>query len=257
VIVNGGITGETAGIRVLNGGDVTVSGNVAATAAVDDSSIMMYSGTVHVGGNVTAEGADSDGIYASNAATLTVGGSVSSVRYGIRAYSSNVNVAGSVSTSSASSASTVYAGTSSVLTIGGDVTGVGDCGVIAETSAKVTVTGKIQSEYTAIRVSQSGEVFALSNVIADGTVGVGVNAVEKGEATIDGTIWAHKNITFGESDGALVTQTTKPGYLTYSDGLVDPSSVWVKRASLRTPRPRPAYWELRITQPLWRRTMSR
>jgi YVTN family beta-propeller protein len=235
VIVNGGIIGETAGIRVLNGGDITVSGNVTATAATDDSCIMMYSGTVHVGGNITAEGADSDGIYAANAATLTVGGSVSAVRYGIRAYSSTVNVAESVSTTSASSPSTVYAGTSSVLNIGGDVAGAGDCGVIAETNAKVTVTGIIQSKYTGIRVSTGSEVFALGDVIADNTVGVGVNAFETGEATIEGTIQAHKNIIFGESDSALVTPTTKPGYLTYSDGLVDPSSVWVKDTAAAPP----------------------
>jgi hypothetical protein len=45
-------------------------------------------------------------------------------------------------------------------------------------------------------------------------------------------IRAHKTMTFGESDGAPVTPTTKQGYLTYSDG--EGSYIWVKEAAVPT-----------------------
>ena len=232
VTVTGSVTGVGAGLRVLNGGVVSITGSVSASTVSADSCVMMFSGTVHIGGSVTATGTDSDGIYAANNATLTVGGNVSAVRHGISAYSSDVTITGGVTTSSSDSSYTAYAGTSSVLTISGGVTGAGDCGVVAETSGKVTVTGNIQSYYTGIRAATGGEVFALGDVTADGTVGVGVNAYETGEATVDGTIHAHKAMIFGESDGAEVTPTTKPGYRTYSDGAG--STIWVKAPIVAT-----------------------
>ncbi len=230
--VNGGITGTKSGMRVLNGGNVSVSGSVSATEASNDSCIMIFTGTVHVGGNVTAAGANSDGIYAANGSVLTIGGSINAVRYGISAYTTEVDITGSVSTSSADSSYTAYAGDSSVMHIGGDITGFGDCGVIAATSGVVTVAGKIQSHYTGIRVSTGAEVFAQSDIVVDDAVGCGVNAFDQGKATIDGTIHADQAMIFGESDGALVTPSTKTGYLTYSDG--EGSYVWLKDGTAPT-----------------------
>ena len=266
VTVNGSITGTNAGVTVLSAGSVLVSGDVSASAVSNSSCITIFSGTVHVGGNVTAAGGnDSDGIYAANASTLTVGGSVSAVRHGVTLYTTDAEITGSVSTSAAASSYTAYAGNSAVLNIGGDVAGAGDCGVVAETSGRITVAGNIQSFYTGIRVSTGAEVFALGDVTADGTVGVGVNAFETGEATIDGMIQAYKTMTFGESDGAQVTPTTKAGYLTYSDGGDYPSFVWVKDSTTltvagtaaddtailqidnKTPSARDKTWEISVT----------
>jgi len=226
VIINGDITAEQVAGKVMSEGILTVSGDTSNTGL--GTCIEVHNGTIHIGGNVTSTGIDSSGIYAANGSVLTVSGSISAVCHGITAYNTDADISGSVSTSSAASSYTTYAGDSAVISIGGDVTGTGDCGVWAETSGIVTVSGTIQSCYTGVLVSASGEVFALGNVIADNTAGVGVNAYSAGYATIDGTIQAHKTMIFGESDGTQVTPTTKNGYLTYSDGEEPPSFIWVK-----------------------------
>jgi len=230
IVVNGNITGGSAGFRVLNGGDVYVSGNVSSSGA-SENCISIYTGAVLVGGNVTATGDGSNGIYVSNNSTLTVLGSIFAIQHGISAYTSHVVITGNISTSLAESSYTVYAGNSTEMNIGGHVVGNGDVGVVAETSSKVTVTGNIQSLYCGIRVSQSGEVFAKSDVIADATVGVGVNAYSVGKTTIDGTIRAYKDLIFGELEGAPVTPSTKEGFLTYSDGGDYASYIWIKDPS--------------------------
>ena len=100
-----------------------------------------------------------------------------------------------------------------------------ETGVAAETSGLVFVTGDVQGKYYGIAVSRGAEVFVHGDAIAVLYGGAGVNAYSVGKATIDGTIQADRAMVFGESDGALVTPTTKPGYLTYSDG--QGSFIWV------------------------------
>lgn len=226
VSINGNITAEHVAGKAMSGGSLTVSGDTSNT--VLGTCIEVHNGTIHIGGNVTSTGINSSGIYAADGSVLTVSGGISAVYHGITAYNTDADIEGSVSTSSTISNYTAYAGNSAVINIRGDITGTGDCGAWAENSGKVTVTGTIQSCCTGIRVSNGGEVFALGNVMADNTVGVGANAYSAGYATIDGTIQANKAMIFGESDGALLTPTTKNGYLTYSDGEDYPSFIWIK-----------------------------
>jgi hypothetical protein len=226
VTVTGTVTGGYYGVWAESGSNIRITGDVTANNHTGVYAIQ--NARVTVTGDVQATGQNSEGIYAYSGAQVTVSGNVQGVYSGIQASSCEVSVSGSVTTSSANSSYTVYAGSGTEMDIGGNVTGIGDCGVIAETSGKVTVAGDIQSVYTGIRVATGGEVFALGDVTADGTIGVGVNAYSAGEATIDGTIEAHEDMTFGESNGAPVTPTTKQGYLTFSDGGATPSYIWVK-----------------------------
>jgi hypothetical protein len=75
---------------------------------------------------------------------------------------------------------------------------------------------------------KSADVTALGNVVADGAVGVGVNAYSAATATVDGFVQASQGVFVGESGGTLFTPTTKEGYFTYSDGGDYPSFVWLK-----------------------------
>ncbi len=226
VTVTGTITGGSYGVWAESGSNVQITGDVIAN---NNTGVHATSATVTVTGNVQATGQSSEGIYVTNGAHVAVSGNVQGGYDGIQASSScDVSVGGSVAASSATSSFAVYAGSGTQIEIGGDVISAGDCGVVAATGGKVTVTGNIQSVYTGIRVSNSGEVFALGGVIVDNAVGTGINAFETGEATVDGTISAYKTMSFGESDGSLLSQTTKDGYLTYSDGGDYPSYIWLK-----------------------------
>jgi len=225
VVVNGNVTAEAEAGNCKFGSYLSISGDVTSTGSCS-ACIEVVSSTADIGGNITSLSYDSNGIYIGSSATVTVGGTISSVLHGITAQSGNINVAGNVTSTSTTTLYTVSSSNSAQVEIGGNVTGSGDCSVLADTHGKVTVTGKIQSCYTGIRVSQNGEVVAKSDVIADGTFGVGINAYSIGKATIDGAIQANIDFVFGESDGAAVTPTTKVGYLTYSDGAG--SYIWVK-----------------------------
>jgi hypothetical protein len=226
VTVTGAVSGGDYGVWASSGSSVKITGGVTANNRT--GVFATENARVDVTGDVRATGQNSESLYVYSGAMVTVSGDVYGGYSGIQAASCEVSVKGSVVSSSADSNYTVYAGNSSDVMVGGDVTGVGDRGVVAETGAQVTVTGKIQSVNTGIRVSKSARVFARGDVIADGTVGTGVNALEKGEATIDGTISAFKQMIFGTSDGALVMEPAKPGYRTYSDGGDYPSFIWLK-----------------------------
>ena len=229
ISVNGNISGVSYAGSARFGGFLSVSGDANSTGL--GNCIEVTSATAHIGGNVTSSGENSSAIYAGSSSTITVGGNVNGVLHGITAQGGNVKVTGNVVSVSSATNYTVSSSNSAQVEVGGSVIGNGDVGVLAETSSKVTVTGKIQSYYCGIRVSQSGEVFAKGDVVADGTVGVGVNAYSLGKATIDGTINAYKNMVFGESEGSPVIPSTKEGFLTYSDRVDNTSYVWIKDPS--------------------------
>jgi YVTN family beta-propeller protein len=246
VTVNGSVTGDMCGLNVYDGATVAVTENVTGhnvavsadtggeihiggSVAGSGIGVGADSATVEITGSVTATGSGGCGIFADKAAAVTVGAGVSAGQQGVSAANqSHVTVAGDIAvTNGADGGAAVIAETGSEVAVGGSVTG-GAIGVSAETGGDIGVQENISGYYCGINVSESADVTVLGNVIADGTVGVGVNAYSAATATVDGAVSGHKAMTFGEADGALVTPTTKEGYLTYSDGGEYPSYVWLK-----------------------------
>ncbi len=251
VTVHGNVTGDMGGVIAYSGAQIHVIGNVTAyNVAVNAASggqisvsgdvsdigvgvgVQATSATVTVGGNVIASGPGGLGILLSNAAAVTVEGDVTAVHQGVSAsYQSTLHIGGSVTvTDAANGSGAVTATTSASVTVDGSVSARA-YGAGAETSGVITIKGNISSYFCGINTGTGAEVFALGNIVADNTVGVGVNAYSTGEATIDGNIQAHKAMTFGESDGAQVIPSTKLGYLTYSDNAASPSFIWIKSAT--------------------------
>ncbi len=233
----GVLSGNTASVTVTGnvaGGNVAIlateSSNIQVTGEATGTNFGVQANTnaeATVAGNVRTASPDSTGLLLSSGAAVTVSGDVDAGLKGVSASEgSGARVEGSVTTvSDAGYGFAVYAQSGARVEIGGDAIAAAETGVAAETSGLVFVTGDVQGKYYGIAVSRGAEVFVHGDVIAVLYGGAGVNAYSVGKATIDGTIQAERAMVFGESDGALVTPTTKPGYLTYSDG--QGSFIWV------------------------------
>ncbi|MEA4883989.1 MAG: beta-propeller fold lactonase family protein, partial [Clostridia bacterium] len=224
VTVTGNVAGDNVAILATESSNIQVTGEATGTSFGVQANT---NAEAIVAGNVRTTSPDSTGLLLSSGAAVTVSGDVDAGRKGVSASEgSGARVEGSVTTvSDAGYGFAAYAQSGARVEIGGDAITAAETGVAAETSGLVFVTGDVQGKYYGIAVSRGAEVFVHGDVIAVLYGGAGVNAYSVGKATIDGTIQADRAMVFGESDGALVTPTTKPGYLTYSDG--QGSFIWV------------------------------
>ncbi len=224
VMVTGNVTGNSAAVLATESSKVQITGEVTGTNTGVQANT---NAEATVTGNVRATSQDSTGLLLSSGAAVTVSGDVDAGLKGVSASDgSSAEVGGDVMTiSDVGYGFAVRVQFGASVEIGGDAVAAAETGVAAETSGLVFVTGDVQGKYYGIAVSKGAEVFVHGDVIAVNYGGAGINAHIAGRATVDGVIHASTPMVFGESDGALVTPTTKPGYLTYSDG--QGSFIWV------------------------------
>ncbi len=229
-IVTGNVSGSDHAVLSDSGGGVSITGDVTGK-------IEAHSVTIHVVGGVQVTGLASSGIVAVGASTVTVSEDVSAGKQGVNASESSVvTVNGNVTTTTPSSDGGIAAlsvDTSARIDVGGKVLSAGQWGVMAKAGGKIFVDGDVQGEYYGVAVMTSAEVEVGGNVCVGTSGGAGINAFEGGKATINGEIQTDPAMIFGESSGALVTPTTKEGYLTYSDGVG--SYIWLKTSTPTTP----------------------
>jgi uncharacterized repeat protein (TIGR02543 family) len=214
------VAGEKAiGVECFDGGNVSVAENITVSG---DSSYGIYmssgnyfSQSVCVGGDVRISGANSRGTYLDDEnAELTVNG--------------NVSVNGGTGG--------VLAGQGNV-EIGGGISAPGDA-VNAWYGASVTVQGDaVATGKEATAVNSSGaDVHIQGNVTSSGQDGTGIYAAawdlfdpaEGAKVTVDGQISAATPLwieNFPVEENEYVQETTREGYLTYTDGT---NTIWVR-----------------------------
>ena len=224
VMVTGNVAGNSAAVLATESSNVQITGEATGTNTGVQANT---NAEVTIVGNVRATSQDSTGLLLNSGAAVTVSGNVDAGLKGVSASEgSGARIEGSVTTvSDAGYGFAAYVQSGARVEIGGDAVAAAERGVEAKTSGLAFVAGDVQGKYYGIAVSMGAEVFVHGDVIAVLYGGAGINAFSVGKATIDGVICAGTPMIFGESGGALVTPTTKPGYLTYSDG--QGSFVWV------------------------------
>ena len=251
--INAASTGfESHGVYAKSGGMITVNEDVNTSANFCRGAQAEGSAsTITVKGDVTVS--DSQGVFAIDEGTITVEGNVTGKYSGAYSENSTVNINGNVTGTSegayaliggsisvggnsistgdgGSGAFAVHDGSS--ITVDGNSISQGDFGrgVFAGTGSIVTIAGDAVSE------GNSGYGVYASGVNATAAIGGNVSAVDGtgawtnfgGKITIDGTITAAYYIKIDTQikiKDNTEEITTKPGYLTYSDGT---NTVWVR-----------------------------
>ncbi|MDH7478572.1 MAG: right-handed parallel beta-helix repeat-containing protein, partial [Syntrophomonadaceae bacterium] len=209
------------GVSATNGQTITISGG--GSLNVTTNSALNYAG-LYASGPDSAVNVDS-----SVTATVTVSGTAG---YGVLADDGGtVRMTGSVTAGNNADSICVYAaGTGSLAEITGPVSG-GWTAVYATEGAEADITGDVTCSWASgygVSADDGAEVTVNGNISSDG---VGVSVFSGSNVTVDGKINDYFNfIEIGSYGNYLAVSdyeavTTRPGYLTYTDG---DSTVWIK-----------------------------
>lgn len=242
IVINGDVSGASAGLSASSGNDITVTGTVTATGTGANHAVFVYypENTVSVGSAVVSSGTGA-GLYIEEGGNVTVGsqttpgqvvgkgfgiwtrmgmtqakitvyGDVEGASHGIFITDDcEITVYGNVkSTSSASESCGVYGfinSDTSNIVVDGDVEGVNGV-YIHGGQSEVTVTGNVTASGTSTAdntVSGVRASYASCNVGGNVTAnnGTGAYSFEQSEITVDGTISAQKYITVKYDDKAI------------------------------------------------------
>lgn len=229
--------GESAAVKVSEGGTIEVTGNVTNKVEQGDG-INATNGTVTVGGNVTATN-NGEGIIAGDSSggganvQVVVGGDVNGGSYGVKATEGSGNtqvvVVGSVTGGNYNNTydtnDGVHAEKGAEVEVGKDVTSKLNIGVNADGS-EVSVSGNVTGETRGVEAKYKAEVavgedvtsktglgvYAAdeSTVIVDGDVKgkTGVSALNFSEVTVKGNVAGTAGIGVSATDGSKVTVGT-------------------------------------------------
>ena len=230
------VTGPGWGVKAENGGIATVT----SATSTSDTGFPVSAGTgcrvtvlgdvggkrglsaigegcfVQVDGNVNAAGTGAiSGVSATDGATVEIGGTVTSsgTSYGVYAQDNN----------------TFVSVVEDVIVSGDTSTGAG-----ALNGARVSVGQDVQGKSFGVYASSDAYcsiVYVGGNVTAtEDSTGIGIDARNTSQVTVDGNIWAAKYLKVNEQEkdetpGSRTNPTTKLGYATYHNG---GGTVWVK-----------------------------
>ena len=230
ITVKGDASGTHYGVYAIDGGTISVVGNV--TSPLNDAVFAIGAGSdIEVGGNVQGEIC---GAYANGGSTITVNGSVS----GNTAVESSdlgtvIKVLGDVN--STMMIDGILALKGSLIIVDGNATATGGYAVAADGAGSGVLIGGDAHGYNGVDATNGATIVVNGNVIATSR---GVDAQSNSKVTVDSQITVPEGAVYislnnadkVESDG--VAFTSKPGYLAYVDvGTV----VWVKDTSGQTP----------------------
>lgn len=217
------VSSSGTGATAESGANIKLEGNVRGAYGVT----ALYSNAiVHVAGDV--KGTAEAGAWAVGGAKINIDGNAEGISGGARATGAFVKIGGNATATGLMSAGAL-AENGGDIAVGGNASGTGSAGIgiSALSDSNITVAGYAQGNYNGVNAQSNSTVFVAGTVYSGG---YGVIARSGGEVTIDGVISVGSGSSIATSGNCnIITPTTKPGYVTYSDG---ESTVWVKDASV-------------------------